>query len=184
MLVVDCSAAEAGAVDGPPHGLGLRLDAGDGVYDQHGPVEDGDAAVDLHGKVYVTWGVDEVDGDVAATAAAAAAARIVPAPVEADGGALDCDPPLPLGRKVVRDGAARVDRPRPPHDAGQGQHPLRHGGLSRIDVRQHAHVAKAGKAPDLGGVCALCAGAWGRRRAGAGGDTCRRRPRRRRPSTI
>ena len=49
------------AVGLAPDGLGLRLDAGDGIEQRHGAVEHAERALDFDGEVHVTWGIDDVD---------------------------------------------------------------------------------------------------------------------------
>ncbi len=48
-----------------PDGLGLRLDASDGVEDGDGAVKNAQAALDLSGEVDVTRGVDDLDDVIA-----------------------------------------------------------------------------------------------------------------------
>ncbi len=48
----------------PPHGLGLRLHAGDGIKQRHRAVEHAQRPLHLGRKVHVAGGVDDIDADV------------------------------------------------------------------------------------------------------------------------
>ena len=61
VLVDEGDARDVVVVGLTPHGLGLRLDAGDGVEDGDGTVEDAQGALDLGREVNVARGVDDLD---------------------------------------------------------------------------------------------------------------------------
>ena len=61
-LVDEGDARDVVAVGLAPDGLGLGLDAGDGVEHDDAAVEDAQAALDLGREVDVAGGVDDVDG--------------------------------------------------------------------------------------------------------------------------
>ncbi len=63
-LVHEADARNLVLVALPPHGLGLRLHAGDGVEQRHRAVEHAQRALHLGGKVHVAGRVDDVDADV------------------------------------------------------------------------------------------------------------------------
>ena len=66
-----------------PHGLRLRLDAGDRVEDRDRAVEDAQRALDLDGEVDVARGVDDVDPVVPPLDAVAAEVIVIRAPAPA-----------------------------------------------------------------------------------------------------
>ena len=78
-----------------PDGLGLRLDAGDGVEERDRAVEDAQRALDLDGEVDVTGRVDDVDPVIA--------------PRSGGRGGRDRDAALLLLLHPVHDGRALVD---------------------------------------------------------------------------
>ena len=111
-----------------PDGLGLRLDAGDGVEHGHGAVEDAQAALDLGGEVDVTRGVDDLDDVVLPEARGGrggdghAALLLLDHPVHGGGAVVDLADLVGLAR-VVEDA-------------------LRRGGLAGVDVGHDADVAE------------------------------------------
>ncbi len=112
-----------------PHGLRLRLDAGDGVEQRDRPVEHAQRALDLDGEVDVPGRVDDVDAVVL--------------PLRGGGGRGDRDAALLLLFHPIHRGGAVVDladlvgAPRVVEDA------LGRGRLARVDV---------GHDPDVAGV--------------------------------
>ena len=110
-----------------PHGLGLRLDAGDGVEQRDRAVEDAQRALDLDREVDVAGGVDDV--------------HPVVGPVGGGGRGGDRDPALLLlGHPVHRRGALvdlaeLVRAPRVEQDALGGRR------LAGVDVRHDPDVA-------------------------------------------
>ena len=112
-----------------PHGLGLRLDAGDRVEHRDGAVEDAQRPLDLDGEVDVAGGVDDVD------------AVVVPDAGRGCGG--DRDATLLLLRHVVHGRGAVVDLADLVALAGVVEDALGRGGLARVDVGHDADVAGA-----------------------------------------
>ena len=110
-----------------PDGLGLRLDAGDGVEDRDGTVEDAQAALDLGREVDVTRGVDDLDDVVL--------------PEARGGGGGDGDAALLLLNHPVHGGSALVDLTDLVGLAGVVEDALGSGGLAGIDVGHDADVA-------------------------------------------
>ena len=114
-----------------PDGLGLRLDAGDGVEDRHGTVEDAKAPLDLGREVDVARGVDDLDDVVLPEARGGrggdghAALLLLDHPVHGGGAVVNLADLVGLAR-VVEDA-------------------LRRGGLAGIDVGHDADVAGFGK---------------------------------------
>ena len=113
-----------------PDGLGLGLDAGDGVEDGDGAVEDAKRPLDLDGEVDVAGRVDDVDPGVA------------PAAGRRGGG--DGDPALLLLDHPVHDGAALVDLADLVGAARVVQDALGRRGLARVDVGHDPDVAGLG----------------------------------------
>ena len=112
-----------------PHGLGLRLDAGDRVEHRDGTVEDAQRALDLDGEVDVAGGVDDVDAVVV--------------PDARGGGRGDGDATLLLLRHVVHGRRAVVDLADLVALAGVVEDALGRRGLARVDVGHDADVAGA-----------------------------------------
>ena len=113
----------------PPHRLGLRLHARDGVEDGDGAVEDAQAALDLDRKVHVAGRIDDVD-------------PIVP-PERGRRSGRDRDPALLLlGHPVHRRGAL-VHLAQLVGDAGVVEDPLGRRRLARVDVGHDPDVADA-----------------------------------------
>ena len=130
-LVDEAHARDLVLVRLAPDRLGLGLDAGDGVEDGDGPVEDAKRPLDLDGEVDVAGSVDDVDPGVA--------------PAAGRRGRGDGDPALLLLDHPVHDGAALVDladlvgAPRVVQDA------LGRGRLARVDVGHDPDVAGLGQ---------------------------------------
>ena len=128
-LVDEAHARDLVLVGLTPHGLGLRLDAGDRVEHGDGAVEDAQRALDLDGEVDVAGGVDDVD------------AVVVPDAGGGSGG--DGDAALLLLRHVVHGGGAVVDLADLVALARVVEDALGRGGLARVDVGHDADVAGA-----------------------------------------
>ena len=115
------------AIGLPPHSLGLRLNACDGVEDHDTAIENSEAPLDLRREVDVAGGVDNVD--------------IVAVPLTRGGCGRDRNPTLtflrhPVHRRgAIVDGAYLVDTPR------EKEHSLCDGGLACIDVGDEPDVA-------------------------------------------
>ena len=129
-LVDEGEAGDVVAVGLAPHRLGLGLDAADGAEDAHRAVEDAERALDLHGEVDVSGGVDDVDGR--------------PLPLAGDGGGLYRYAAFALLHHEVRRRVAVVDvavlvyLPRVEEDA------FRCRRLARVDVGDDADVPYVG----------------------------------------
>ena len=128
-LVDEAHARHAVAVGLPPDGLGLRLDAGDGVEDGDGAVEHAERALDLDREIDVAGRVDDVDAVVV--------------PEGGRGGRRDGDAALLLLGHVVHDGGAFVDLTDLVGLAGVVEDPLGRRGLARVDVSHDPDVAIA-----------------------------------------
>jgi hypothetical protein len=128
-LVDEAHARHAVLVGLAPHGLGLRLDAGDRIEDGAGAVEHAQAALDLDGEVDVTRGVDDVDAVVV--------------PHARRGGRRDRDAALLLLDHVVHDRRAFVHLADLVGLAGVVEDALGRGGLARVDVGHDPDVARA-----------------------------------------
>ena len=111
-----------------PNGLGLRLDAGDGVEDGDGTVEDAQAALDLGREVNVARGVDDLD-DV-----------VLPEARGSSGG--NSNAALLLLNHPVHGGGAIVDLTDLVSLAGVVKDALGSGRLTGVDVSHDADVAK------------------------------------------
>ena len=132
-----------------PHGLGLRLDAGDAVEDRDRAVEHAKAALDLDGEVDVARRVDDVD------------AVVFPERRRRRGG--DGDAPLALLFHPVHRGLALVDLTDLVVLARVEQDALSRGGLARIDVGHDPDVAGSLEWVPLGHDSSLwVATGWGR----------------------
>ena len=119
-LVDEADARHPVLVGLTPHGLGLRLHAGDGVEDGDRAVEDPQRALDLDREVDVTGGVDDVDAMV---------------PPDAGGGSRrDGDAALLLLHHPVHLGRALVDLADLVGLAGVVEDALGRGRLARVDV--------------------------------------------------
>ncbi len=110
-----------------PHGLGLGLDAGDGVEHGDGAVEHPQRPFDLDGEVDMPGRVDDVDPRVA--------------PLAGRGGAGDGDAALLLLDHPVHDRGAFVDLADLVGTAGVVQDPFGGRGLAGVDVRHDPDVA-------------------------------------------
>ena len=128
-LVDEADARHAVLVGLAPHGLGLRLDAGDRVEHGDRAVEDAQRALDFGREVDVAGRVDDVDA--------------VLAPEAGRRGGRDRDAALLLLLHPVHDGRAFVDLTDLVGDAGVEQDALGRGGLAGIDVGHDADVARA-----------------------------------------
>ena len=111
-----------------PDGLGLRLDAGNGIEDRDGTVEDAQAALDLCGEVNVARGVDDLDDVVL--------------PEARGGGGGDGHAALLLLNHPVHGGCTVVDLADLVGLAGVVQDALGGSRLTSIDVGHDADVAK------------------------------------------
>ena len=128
-LVDEAHARDLVLVGLTPHGLGLRLDAGDRVEHGDGTVEDAQRTLDLDGEVDVAGSVDDVDSVV------------VP---DARGGSRgDRDATLLLLRHVVHGRGTVVDLADLVALPGVVEDALRGGRLARVDVGHDADVAGA-----------------------------------------
>ena len=110
-----------------PDGLGLRLDAGDGVEDDDRAVEDAQRALDLDGEVDVARRVDDVDAVVL--------------PVARGRGRGDRDAALLLLLHPVHDGGAVVDLADLVGAAGVEEDALGRRRLTGVDVGHDPDVA-------------------------------------------
>ena len=126
-LVEEAHAGDVVLVGLAPHGLGLRLDAGDAVEDGNGPVEDAEGPLDLQGEVDVAGSVDDVDPMVV--------------PLARRGGARDGDAALLLLLHPVHRRAALVDLADLVRLAGVEQDALGRRRLAGVDVGHDADVA-------------------------------------------
>ena len=130
-LVDEADAGDAVLVGLAPDGLGLGLDAGDGVEHGDGAVEHPQRALDLDGEVDVAGRVDDVDPVVL--------------PVAGGGRGGDGDPPLLLLDHPVHGGGALVDLADLVVPAGVVEDPLGRRGLARVDVGHDPDVAGPGQ---------------------------------------
>ena len=128
-LVDEAHARHVVLVGLAPDGLGLRLDAGDGVEHGDGTVEHAERALDFDGEVDVTRGVDDVDAVVV--------------PDAGGGGGGDRDATLLLLGHVVHGGGAVVDLADLVALPGVVEDALGRGGLAGIDVRHDPDVPGA-----------------------------------------
>ncbi len=119
-------ARDAVLVGLPPDGLGLRLDAGDGVEERDRAVEDAQRALDLDREVDVAGRVDDVD------------AVVVPLAGRRSGG--DRDAALLLLLHPVHRGGALVDLTDLVGATGVVEDPLGGRGLAGVDVRHDPDV--------------------------------------------
>src|SRR6185369_13833966 len=110
-----------------PDGLRLRLDAGDGVEDGDGAVEDAQAALDLDREVDVAGRVDDVDPVVL--------------PLAGGRGGGDRDPALLLLFHPVHHRGALVDLAHFVGAAGVVEDALGRRRLAGVDVRHDPDVA-------------------------------------------
>mmetsp|Transcript_579 Transcript_579/g.1376 ORF Transcript_579/g.1376 Transcript_579/m.1376 type:complete len:266 (+) Transcript_579:2142-2939(+) len=139
--------------NGTPHCFGLGLDSGHGVHDEYGTVEDGDGAVDFHGEVYVAGRVDQINlhfprhtKQLPIPLNTATTTNIGHHPPKTDGSTLNRNPPLPLRRQIIRHGVPVVHAAGAPHQARQGEHAFRDGGLAGVDVGEDTDVAEGEEA--------------------------------------
>ena len=130
-LVDEAHARNAVLVGLAPHGLGLRLDAGDTVVHGDRTVEDAQRPLDLDGEVDVAGRVDDVD-------------RVV-LPGALGRGGRDRDAALLLLLHPVHRGGAVVDLTDLVVDAGVEEDALGRGGLARVDMRHDPDVAGPGE---------------------------------------
>ena len=127
-LVDERDARHAVLVGLAPDGLGLRLDAGDGVEDGDGAVEHAQRALDLDGEVDVAGRVDDVDAVVA--------------PDGGGRGRRDRDAALLLLLHPVHHGSALVDLTHLVGAAGVEEDALSRRRLTGVDVRHDPDVAR------------------------------------------
>src|SRR3954447_4585084 len=114
-----------------PHGLGLRLDAGDTVEHRNRAVEHAQRALHLDGEVDVARGVDDVDGVVF--------------PGAGRRGGRDRDAALLLLLHPVHRGGALVDLTDLVGDTGVEEDPLGRRRLAGVDVGHDPDVADLGQ---------------------------------------
>ena len=120
-------ARDAVGVGLAPHGLGLRLDAGDGVEHGDGAIQHAQGALHLDGEVDVAGRVDDVDPVVL--------------PLSRGGRGSDGDAALLLLLHPVHRGGALVDLAHLVGAAGVVEDPLGRRGLTRVDVGHDPDVA-------------------------------------------
>ena len=128
-LVDERDARDAVAVGLAPDGLGLRLDARDGVEDGDRAVEDAEAPLDLDGKVHVPGRIDDVDAMVA--------------PLRGGRRRRDGDAALLLLRHPVHRRGALVHLAHLVGASGVVEDPLGRRGLARVDVGHDPDVPDA-----------------------------------------
>ena len=128
-LVDEADPRHVVAVGLAPDGLGLRLDAGDGVEHRDGAVEHAQRPLDLDGEVHVAGRVDDVDPVVL--------------PHAGGRGGGDRDAALPLLDHPVHLGGALVDLTDLVGLAGVVEDALGRGRLARVDVGHDPDVARA-----------------------------------------
>ena len=126
-LVDEADAGDAVAVRLAPHGLGLRLDAGDGVEHRDGAVEHAQRPLDLDREVDVAGRVDDVDAVVV--------------PLARRGRRGDRDAALLLLDHVVHHRGAFVHLADLVGLARVVEDALGRRGLARVDVRHDPDVA-------------------------------------------
>ena len=127
-LVDETDARHAVLVGLAPHGLGLRLDAGDRVEHRDGAVEHAQRALDLGGEVDVARRVDDVDAVIA--------------PEAGRRGRRDGDAALLFLLHPVHDGGAFVDFADLVRDPGVEQDPFCRRRLAGIDVGHDADIPR------------------------------------------
>ena len=110
-----------------PDRLRLRLNACDAAEHHDRTVEDAQRALDLDREVDVARRVDEMD--------------LVLLPLERDRGRRDGDAALALLLHPVHLGLTVVDLADLVDLARMEEEPFRHGGLARVDMRDHAEIA-------------------------------------------
>ena len=120
-----------------PHGLGLRLDAGDGIEDGDGAVEDAQAALDLGREVHVARGIDDLE---AVGLAVLDATGVVPEARGGSGG--DGHAALLLLDHPVHGSGAVVDLAHLVRLSGVVKDTLGRRGLARIDVGHDPDVSR------------------------------------------
>ena len=112
-----------------PDGLGLGLDARDGIEDDHAAVEHAQRPLDLDREVDVAWRIDDVDA--------------VALPLSRGRGGGDGDAALALLLHPVHGGRALVDFADLVGSAGVVEDALGGGGFTRVDMRDDADIARA-----------------------------------------
>ena len=136
VILVDKS--DAGDVEGgslTPHGLGLGLNASNGVEDSDSAVENAQAALDLSGEVDVARGVDDLDAVVGTV--------LLPEARGSSGG--NGYATLLLLNHPVHGGSALMNLTDLVGLAGVVKNTLGRGGLTSIDVSHDADVTGIGK---------------------------------------
>ena len=117
----------------PPHGLRLRLHAGDRAEQRHGGIEHAQGALHLDGEVDVPRGVEDVD-------AVLGEALVHPLPEAGGGGGGDGDAALLLLLHVVHHGRAVMNLTDLVRHAGVEKDALGRRRLPRVDVRGDTDV--------------------------------------------
>ena len=125
-LVHEADARNLVLVALPPHGLGLRLHAADGIKQRHRAVQHAQAALHLGGKVHVAGGIDNIDADVV--------------PDAGGGGRSDGDAALLLLLHVVHGRRALMHFADAVRDARIKKDALCRSRLSGVDVRHDSDV--------------------------------------------
>ena len=113
----------------PPHGLGLRLHAADGIKQRHRAVEHAQAALHFGGKVHVAGGINNIDADVAPDAGGRRRGNR--------------DAALLLLLHVIHGRRAFMHLSQPVRDAGIKQDALCRCRLSGVDMRHDPDVPAA-----------------------------------------
>ena len=131
VLVDECDAGNAVALGLTPHGFRLRLNAGNGVEDGDGAVENAQRALDFSGEVDVAGGVDDLE--------AIGLAIFLPEAGRSGGG--NGNAALLLLDHPVHGGSTIVDFADFVRLARVVQDTLGRGGLAGIDVGHDAEVA-------------------------------------------
>ena len=127
-LVDEAEARHAVAVGLAPDRLGLRLDAGDAIEDDHRAVEHAQAPLDLDREVHVPGRIDDVDTMVA--------------PERGRGRGRDGDAPLLLLGHPVHRGRALMDLADLVDLLRVEEDPLGDGGLAGVDMRDDSDVPR------------------------------------------
>ena len=137
VLVDEGDAGHAVALSLAPHGLGLRLHAGNGVEHGHGAVEHAQGTLHLGREVHVAGGVDDLE---AVLLAAGSAAGVLPK--AGGGGSGDGHAALLLLDHPVHGSGAVVHLADLVGLARVVEDALGRGGLACIDVGHDADIAR------------------------------------------
>ena len=135
ILVDERDAGDVEVAGLAPHGLGLRLNTGNGIEHGDGTVENAQGALDLGGEVHVAGGVDDLD----------AVALAVLGPEAGGGGGLNGNAALLLLNHPVHGGSALMSLTDLVLLTGVVQDALGRGGLTGIDVSHDTDVTGLGK---------------------------------------